>query len=306
MPRLRNARSRRQEEEEERDLISEDDESGIAEPMEITATSTTAFEPPKENRPSPRSSPASSRPSSPLINNPGLDWEWVKTLDQDPRGKDYFPPQFDPPEDYQTNGLDIEKPDLNFTGDLREYSIWVLARIRRMRVSNNVASMLSDPNLKIKWVISVNTYWKNSICRYREISLGATGPNHEAAYAAMCGTPLPRESWCEICKANRSAFTYCIVLPGYLTGACVGCHLNHCGSRCSHRPDAKGRVRPTAIPLGGRAQPKKPPTASSSNVQSLVQRQRSPGDTPKAILEDIKQLMHSVMVRVGELERKLD
>ncbi|KAI4870936.1 hypothetical protein F4820DRAFT_466561 [Hypoxylon rubiginosum] len=310
MPRLKNARSRKQEERED-NLRIEDDEPTITKPMEVITTNAKDHEPPKKKTRSRRGIPRSN-PPSPLSNNPGLNWEWVKTVDQDPTGKDYFPAPFDPPEDYRCNGLDIEKPNLDLSGDLREYSIWVLARIRRMRQSNAVAAMIADPNVKIKWVISVNTYWKNTVCHYREIVLGGTGPNHEAAYAAMCGVVLPPEAWCENCKANKSVFTFCIVLPGYLTGACVGCHLNHSGSRCSHRPDAKTRVRPTAIPLAAplppstRKQSRKPPSVRDGGVQTLTRRQRTSGDTSKATLRDLRELMLAALVRIDELERKLD
>lgn len=102
---------------------------------------------PKSNHSTPTSSPA-----GPSSGNQGLDWEWVKTLDQDPTEKDYFPERFDPPEELGVLGQDLDKPDLDFTGDLEAFSIWVLARLRDKRATNAIAAMLSDPNV---WPIPV-------------------------------------------------------------------------------------------------------------------------------------------------------
>ncbi|KAI1402296.1 hypothetical protein F4819DRAFT_507778 [Hypoxylon fuscum] len=206
--------------------------------------------------------------------NPGLDWSLVNTLDQDPTGKDYFPPPYDPNDPYRFNG-DEEQPQVKKDADLHKQTAWAIARIRRMRVSNTIAYMLEDPKLQIKWSLSLNKYYSNVSLRYREVRLTSLlSSNHEAAYVAMVGIVLPPELVCEACKASNGPFQNCIVLPRYLNGACATCHYNSGGKRCSHRPDASKRVKinglvktcpPSVLPfILGTPIPASAPTATDS------------------------------------------
>ncbi|KAI6092429.1 hypothetical protein F4821DRAFT_253878 [Hypoxylon rubiginosum] len=330
MPKTKNCRSRKREFFE--GLLSSDDEPMVLKNRKRRLTNaknpTTPKKSDKSNSRTPKSnhSTPTSSPAGPSSGNQGLDWEWVKTLDQDPTEKDYFPERFDPPEELGVLGQDLDKPDLDFTGDLEAFSIWVLARLRDKRATNAIAAMLSDPNVKVKWQLAVNTYFKNSVCRYRDIAITLPGPNHEAAYAAMCGIVLPPEHACMHCKANKTVFTYCIVLPGYLNGACVGCHYNNSGSRCSHRPHAKTRIHATATLLDSPTTPpatslipmsstrgvsnpnavrnyvrRQPRSTSGGSLPSDIQRQDALGDAPRASLEGIREKVCNALEQIEML-----
>ncbi|KAI1417234.1 hypothetical protein F5Y13DRAFT_202755 [Hypoxylon sp. FL1857] len=113
----------------------------------------------------------------------GLDWSWVNGLDQDPTGQSHFPPRFEPPTENPFLGDHDDKPDLMDNADLTQYTAWVLARVKKMRVSNAVKAMIDDPNLKVKWVISLNKYYQDEIRRYREIKLTPSPvSNHEGKF----------------------------------------------------------------------------------------------------------------------------
>ncbi|KAI1768784.1 hypothetical protein GGR53DRAFT_353264 [Hypoxylon sp. FL1150] len=330
MPRTKNCRSRKQEYLEGN--LSSDDEPLILKLTKKklanakdspTPKKIDKFEPDTFESSPPRST---SSPTGPSSNDQGLDWDWVKALDQDPTGKKDFPGRFDPPEELGTLGLDMQRPDLDFTGDLKEFSTWALARLRRMRASNAIARMLSDPNVKVKWELAVNTYWKNAVCHYRDIAISGSGPNHEAAYAAMCGIVLPPEHACENCRANRTVFTYCIVLPGYLKGSCVGCHYNNSGSRCTHRPDARTRTRAMAMllndlspaPATTLAPIRRTPVRSNPNAvrsyggqqprltsaSDATQRRGAPRGASEAIEDIIRNAIEEVKRVITEADRK--
>ncbi|KAI0121503.1 hypothetical protein F4776DRAFT_672515 [Hypoxylon sp. NC0597] len=83
----------------------------------------------------------------PAVSSSGLDWSLVSRLDQDATGQSHFPARFEPPVHESFLGDDNDKPDLSDNADLNQYSAWVLARVKKMRVSNVVTSMINDPNV---------------------------------------------------------------------------------------------------------------------------------------------------------------
>ncbi|KAI6081767.1 hypothetical protein F4821DRAFT_18579 [Hypoxylon rubiginosum] len=177
-----------------------------------------------------------------------LNWGWVATLNQDPEGKDYFPPCFNPlGMGYHFLGDEIEKPTVLGTGELPRYTAWALAAFRRGTRSATMAKMMDDQNLRAKWVICPS---KDFNGKFRDLNLSpVTAPrvHHEAAYAAMTGIVLPPERACTMCKSNRGMFQQCIVLPGYLDGSCAGCHYNSDGNGCSHQIGVSHGVTSTSI-----------------------------------------------------------
>ncbi|KAI2466471.1 hypothetical protein F4781DRAFT_445122 [Annulohypoxylon bovei var. microspora] len=74
-----------------------------------------------------------------------LDWDWVKTLDQDPTKKEYFPVRFTTPLNSSV-GDDHDQPKVTNDTDMPDYTAWVLARIKRTLVSKAITSMVQDPN----------------------------------------------------------------------------------------------------------------------------------------------------------------
>lgn len=169
----------------------------------------------------------------------GLDWKWVKALDQS--SVDDLPAPFHAPDTLSYTGEDNDQPILRIDGDLGEYTHWALARIRRMVVSKILANMLDDPSISVKWTLSLHTRPQDTRDKrgpgYKGLSLDvARVANHEATYTQMCGIVLPREQSCTNCKAGNSKFRHCVVLPRYLNGSCGNCWYNYNGNRCSHRP----------------------------------------------------------------------
>lgn len=78
-----------------------------------------------------------------------LNWGWVATLNQDPEGKDYFPPCFNPlGMGYHFLGDEIEKPTVLGTGELPRYTAWALAAFRRGTRSATMAKMMDDQNVR--------------------------------------------------------------------------------------------------------------------------------------------------------------
>ncbi|KAI2464459.1 hypothetical protein F4781DRAFT_412881 [Annulohypoxylon bovei var. microspora] len=228
-------------------------------------------------------------------NKIGLDWDWVKTLDQDPEGKEYFPARFTPPlhSSFLDDDDQLEVTDVT---NMTDYTAWVLAKVKNMLVSKVITSMVKDPSLKPKWTISLNSHVFKQVRRYRKLKLTrfqSPSSNPEAAYAAIVGTILPPEHACKSCKAKQGPFRNCIVVPGYLNGSCAGCHYGNSGSRCSHRPDGSKRVRvagvSTSVPL------------SSLPVTKTEKAQPTINVTPKAI-EDIKAKLLSIMNQIEELK----
>ncbi|KAI1451825.1 hypothetical protein F4805DRAFT_473134 [Annulohypoxylon moriforme] len=179
-------------------------------------------------------------PKAPADDQPGLDWDWVKALDQDPTKHDYFPDPFTPPAHDKFTGDDDDQPKLTTADvDLTDYTAWVLARIKKMLISRAVIFMVQDPKVQMD---SRPEY--PHLQSRTQISRVETGEiSIAAAYAAMVGIILPPERSCTSCKANNSPFRNCIVLPGYLNGSCAGCHYNSGGSRCSHRDGGRKRAR---------------------------------------------------------------
>ncbi|KAI1451342.1 hypothetical protein F4805DRAFT_463877 [Annulohypoxylon moriforme] len=255
---------------------------------------------------------ADRRTPSPVTNKMGLDWDWVETLDQDPRGKTYFPARFAPPNQTSFLGDDEDQPDITNVTDLTNYTAWVLSRVKKMLASKIVVSMIEDPNLEVKWTLSLNSQVHNRISRYREIKLvrfQSPATNFEAAYAAMVGIILPPEHACNSCKANQGPFKNCIVVPKYLNGACAGCHYNSSGSRCSHRSDSSKRIRIAGVSRTIPALPHslanavKPRLIPSDDIESIRQQQRVIGISIKSIA-DFKSQLHRMIDIVAELEHQ--
>ncbi|KAI1403046.1 hypothetical protein F4819DRAFT_252487 [Hypoxylon fuscum] len=181
---------------------------------------------------SPCSQPASNTTHS---SSPGLDWNYLKAIDQ--TQADYLPTPFSPSDRLHYTGEYSDQPPLKGDTDLGEFTHWVLARVKRMAVSNTISHMITDPHLSAKWTITPNTQYKDRTRCFKEIKLGITPTtNHEAAYAQMCGIVLPPEQSCIDCQAKKGKFQHCVVVPGYLNGACANCHYNSAGRKCSHRP----------------------------------------------------------------------
>lgn len=87
------------------------------------------------------------RPLPLLENNPGLNWDWVAILDQDPTGNDYFPPCYDTSVVNFFLGEEMEKPPVADGNDLPQHTNWILARVKEVKASHAVVKMMSDPNV---------------------------------------------------------------------------------------------------------------------------------------------------------------
>ncbi|KAI1769273.1 hypothetical protein GGR53DRAFT_473745 [Hypoxylon sp. FL1150] len=214
--------------------------------------------------------------------HPGLDWDWVATLDQDPEGKDYFPPYLDPFDACYFRGDEIDKPYVATASDLPQYTAWALTIIRQSSLGGRIEKMKNDKNLGVKWVICPR---KDPAGNFRDLDLSFGPVNHEAVFAAMVGTVLPPERACAACKDNRGVFQQCIVLPGYLNGACAGCYHDSGGSVCSHRPDP--RQPRTSISL-----PPTIPAALSPMIEHLWSKCREQNITTE---EEVRNLVMATM-----------
>ncbi|KAI0885053.1 uncharacterized protein GGS22DRAFT_162614 [Annulohypoxylon maeteangense] len=237
--------------------------------------------------------------TGPIDGNTGLDWDWVKTLDQNPEGKSYFPAQFTPPTNNPFTGDDDNQPEVTDDTDLTEYTSWVLAKVKKAAVSKAVVSMMKDPDLKAKWAISLNNHHFYRIRRRRELKLvqfQSPPTNYEAAYAAMVGIVLPPERACKNCKANQGPFQNCIVVPGYLRGACAGCHYNSSGSRCSHRPDGSKRFRVAGVSTYV-------PFSSLARIATADRSQPTADMAPRA-MRDVKAKLRDIINEIEEYERQ--
>ncbi|KAI2468562.1 hypothetical protein F4781DRAFT_397637, partial [Annulohypoxylon bovei var. microspora] len=95
-----------------------------------------------------------SKDLSPVDNKKGLDWEWVKTLDQNPKGKDYFPSRFTPPADGSSTGEDDDYPEVTRDTDMTDYTAWVLARVKKRLVNRTAALMVQDPCVRSNFIVS--------------------------------------------------------------------------------------------------------------------------------------------------------
>ncbi|KAI2606729.1 hypothetical protein GGR54DRAFT_405998 [Hypoxylon sp. NC1633] len=210
---------------------------------------------------------------SPRSEGGGLDWDLVAKLDQDPEGKSYFPPLFDedaraPYEPYATDNKVV--PDILTDPECQVYTAWCLDRIKNMRVSNIVASMLDDPNLKVRWCLPLRSYYKEQQLFLRELQLNSSPlSNHEAAYASMVGVVLSPEMACEYCKKQNGTFRCCIVVPGRLNGACTCCHYNSGGSKCTHRANAVKRVKIGGVSNTRPVAPRSPSPSRSIHGSSV-------------------------------------
>ncbi|XXH05387.1 hypothetical protein Hte_011813 [Hypoxylon texense] len=109
-----------------------------------------------------------------------LNWGSVTTLDQDPEGKEHFPPH------YNTFGMgyfflgdEVEKPAVAEASDLPRFTAWAFAAFKRGTLSATMAKMRDDQNLRVKWVICPS---KDFNGKFRDLNLSpATAPrvNHE-------------------------------------------------------------------------------------------------------------------------------
>ncbi|KAI8958175.1 hypothetical protein F5Y11DRAFT_337033 [Daldinia sp. FL1419] len=228
----------------------------------------------------------------------GLNWDLVSTLDQDPHNKPYFPPKYNLV--FELNDVPEKmSPDPETDANCQLYTAWCLNRIRKMRVSNIVASMMDDPNLTIKWCLPLRSFYKDQRNHLRDLQLNATPvSNHEAVYGSMVGIVLPPNMACSYCAKNNGTFRCCIVVPGRLNGACTSCHYNSGGSKCSHRPTSSKRSRIGGVStttLGGRPTPSRSESVSDDSASSLIyrldtveQELEKLGNTIKRIKQDIK------------------
>ncbi|OTB04790.1 hypothetical protein M426DRAFT_147711 [Hypoxylon sp. CI-4A] len=230
-------------------------------------------------------------------NNLGLDWEWVRTLSQDPEDYDNFPAPFELPTSHTYTGDNNDMPMLpKSTDDVASahYTAWVLARVRKMIVSRVVVAMINNADLHARWNIVLNKQYESRMPEFRALRLRekSTNTNHEAAFASIVGIVLPPSGACMGCKSHWGAFEHCIVLPDYLNGSCTNCHYNNRGSLCSHRSSANKSIMVAS-------------TCSAStpiDVSEPVERLTS-GTTSKAIervraqLFDLQCEMESVLER---------